>query len=33
MLFADNIVLVGKNRKEIDQRLDMWRLALEEKGL
>jgi len=33
MIFADNIVLVGENREEVSQRLKVWRLALEEKGL
>ena len=33
MLFADDIVLVGENMEEVSQRLDVWRLALEGKGL
>jgi len=33
MLFSDNIALVGENREEVNQRLDVWRLALEGKGL
>jgi len=33
IMFADDIVLVGKNLKEVNNRLDEWRLALEEKGL
>jgi hypothetical protein len=33
MLFADDIVLVGKYLEELNYRLDEWRLALEGKGL
>jgi len=29
----DDIVLVGENREEVNQRLDMWKLTIEEKGL
>jgi len=32
-MFADDIVLVGENREEVNQMLDVWRLALEGKGL
>jgi len=32
MMFAD-IVLVGENREEVNQRLDVLRLSLEGKGL
>jgi len=27
-MFADDIVLVGENTEEVNQKLDMWRLAL-----
>jgi len=33
MLFADDILLVGENLKDVNNRLDKWRLALEGKGL
>jgi len=33
MMFSDDIILVGENREEVNQRLDFWRLALEGKGL
>jgi len=33
MLFANDIMLPGENREEINQILDVWRLALEKKGL
>jgi len=33
MLFADNIFLVGENLKDVNNRFDEWRLALEGKGL
>jgi hypothetical protein len=33
MMFANDIVLVGKNLEEVNYRLDEWRLALERKGL
>jgi hypothetical protein len=33
MLFADDIVLVGENREEVRQRLDVWRSVMEGKGL
>lgn len=32
MLFPDDIVLVGENREEVKQKLDVWRLALEGYG-
>jgi len=32
MIFGDNIVSVGENREEINQRLDVWKLAFERKG-
>jgi len=32
-MFANNIVLVGENREEINHKLDLWRLALKGKGL
>jgi len=32
-MLADDIVLVGENLEEINNRLDEWRLALEGKGL
>jgi hypothetical protein len=32
MLFANNIILVGELRKEINGRLDTWRRALEIHG-
>jgi hypothetical protein len=31
MMFADDIVLVGKNLEEVNNRLNDWRLALEVK--
>jgi len=33
MMFVDDIVLVGETLKEVINRLDEWRLALEGKGL
>jgi len=33
MMFADDIVLVGENLEEINNRLDDWRLALARKVL
>jgi hypothetical protein len=32
MIFADDIVLVGKNLVEVNNKLDEWRLVLEGKG-
>jgi len=32
MLYADDILSEGESKEEVDQRLDVWRLALEEKG-
>lgn len=32
-LFADDIVSAGENSEEVNQRLDMRRLAMGEKGL
>ena len=29
MLFAHNIVLVGESREEINEKLELWRKALE----
>jgi hypothetical protein len=31
MMFANDIVLVGENLEEVNNRLDEWRLALEGK--
>jgi hypothetical protein len=33
MMFADDIVLVGENLEEVNNRLDAWRLALKGKRL
>ncbi|KAI5726286.1 hypothetical protein M8J77_026529 [Diaphorina citri] len=33
MLFADDVVLCGKRVREVEQELDGWRKALEDKGL
>jgi len=33
MLFTDDIVLIGENREEVNQSLDVLGLAAEEKGL
>jgi len=33
MLFVDDLELVGKNRKEVNQILDIWRLTLVGKRL
>jgi len=33
MMFADDIVLIGENLEVVNNRLNEWRLALEEKGL
>jgi len=33
MLFADNLVLVGENKEELNQRLFELKLSLERKGL
>lgn len=32
-MFADDIVLIGENLEDVNNRLDEWRLALEEKSL
>ena len=32
MLFADDIVLVGESREEINEKLELWREALEGHG-
>ena len=33
MLFADDIILVGKTRAELRRKLSQWRKALEEHGM
>ena len=33
MLFADDIVLSGKNHRELEDDLEIWRNALEQRGL
>ena len=33
MLFADDIVLCRQNRRKLEEDLDIWRNALERKGL
>jgi len=33
MMFADDIVLIGKNLEKVDNRLDEWSSALERKGI
>ena len=32
MLFADDIVLLGESREELNERLETWRRALETHG-
>ena len=32
MLFANDIVLIGESRKEVNSKLEMWREVLESKG-
>ena len=33
MLFADDIVLIDETREGVEMKLEMWRHALESKGL
>ncbi|XP_076920734.1 uncharacterized protein LOC143581941 [Bidens hawaiensis] len=33
MLFADDIVLVAETKQSLNERLEEWRVALEDKGL
>ena len=33
MLFADNVMLCEKTRKEVEERLEMWRGAMEDKRM
>ena len=33
MLFADDIVICKETRKEVEQRLESWRYALERRGM
>ena len=33
MLFADDIVICEETRKEVEQRLECWRYALERRGM
>ena len=33
MLFADDIVICEETRKEVEQRLESWRYALERSGM
>ena len=33
MLFADDIVLSGQNHRELEDDLEIWRNALEQRGL
>jgi hypothetical protein len=32
MLFADDVILVDESRTRVDQKLELWRRALEVKG-
>ena len=32
MLFADNIVILGDSKDEINWKLELWRMTLESKG-
>ena len=32
MLFADDVVLVGKSRAGVNRKLELWRRMLESKG-
>jgi len=32
MLFVDDIILIGKTRERLDNKLELWRHALESRG-
>ena len=33
MLFADDVVVCGETAKEVEQKLEAWRRAMEERGM